>query len=264
MRRALVPALICAATIVVAAQGLTRDLLYKPLGQSWPTYSGDYSGKRYSSLTQINQTNVKSLTLAWTRRLANGAAPGGPPAPGAPPVIVGGEGEISFAGATSVKGAILAVDGVLYVTTPDNTWAVDAHDGHELWHYFWKTKGGTHIGNRGVGMWGNYLYFVTPDNYLISLEAKTGKERWHKELASFQQQYFHTMAPIVIDNHVLVGSSNDLDMPGFLQAFEPERGELAVEVVWDAAEAGRSGTRYVEEPRRRDSRRRAPVGTRFV
>ena len=45
------------------------------------------------------------------------------------------------------------MDGILYVTTPDNTWALDAHDGREIWHYFWKTRGGTHIGNRGVGMW---------------------------------------------------------------------------------------------------------------
>ena len=50
----------------------------------------------------------------------------------------------------------------------------------ELWHYFWKTKGGTHIGNRGLGMWNNYLYMETPDDYLVSLDAKTGKERWHK------------------------------------------------------------------------------------
>ena len=44
------------------------------------------------------------------------------------------------------------VDGVLYVTAPDNVWALDAHDGHVLWRYFWKTKGGTHIGNRGAGI----------------------------------------------------------------------------------------------------------------
>ena len=54
-------------------------------------------------------------------------------------------------GATTIKGSILAVNGVLYVTAPDNVWALDAHDGHVLWHYFWKTKGGTHIGNRGAG-----------------------------------------------------------------------------------------------------------------
>jgi len=226
MKNLLACALVAAGTLVLAADGVNRDLLHKPLGDSWPTYSGDYSGRRYSSLTQINQRNVKTLTLAWTRRLVAGPGPSGPPPPDDPPVITGGEGNVVFGGATIVKGSILSVDGVLYVTAPDNVWALDANDGHLLWRYFWKTKGGTHIGNRGVGIWGNYLFFVTPDNYLISLDAKTGKERWHKELASFQQQYFHTMAPVVIDNHVLVGSSNDLDMPAFLQSFEPETGEL--------------------------------------
>jgi len=208
--------------VLVAAQGLDPASLLKPLSDSWPTYSGDYSGRRYSSLIQINQSNVKNLTLAWTRHLTNGSSAGGPP------LIIGGEGsgDIVAAGATQIKGAVLHVNGVLYVTTPDNTWALDARDGHELWHYFWQTRGGTHIGNRGVGMWGNYLYFVTPDDYLISLDARTGKERWHKEILSFNQQYFATMAPIVIRNHVLVGSSNDLDEPGFIQSFDPETGEL--------------------------------------
>jgi alcohol dehydrogenase (cytochrome c) len=226
MKKLLALVFVTAATLVVSAQGVHRDLLHKPLADAWPTYSGDYSGKRYSALTQINQRNVKTLTLAWTRRLVAGPGPSGPVAPDEPPVITGGEGGVVFGGATIVKGAVLSINGVLYVTAPDNVWALDANDGHLLWRYFWKTKGGTHIGNRGAGIWGNYLFFVTPDNYLISLDAKTGKERWHKELASFQQQYFHTMAPIVIDNHVLVGSSNDLDMPGFLQSFDPETGEL--------------------------------------
>ena len=46
-------------------------------------------------------------------------------------------------------------------------------------------------------MWGNYLFFDTPDNYLVSLDARTGKERWHDEIASFSQQYFSTSAPMV-------------------------------------------------------------------
>ena len=58
-----------ASAIAVAQGGLDPASITKPLGESWPTYSGDYSGKRYSSLTQINQTNVKHLTLAWMRRL---------------------------------------------------------------------------------------------------------------------------------------------------------------------------------------------------
>ncbi len=60
------------------AQPLDPASLTKPLGESWPTYSGDYSGRRYSSLKQIDQSNVKNLTLAWTSRVTGGAgAPGG-------------------------------------------------------------------------------------------------------------------------------------------------------------------------------------------
>lgn len=75
-------------------------------------------------------------------------------------------------------------------------------------------------------MWRNYLYFETPDNYLVSLDARTGKERWHVEIADFDEQYFSTVAPIVVDNHLLVGTGNDLDMPGFLQSFDVQTGEL--------------------------------------
>jgi len=227
MKRLLLLALISGTTVVLSAQGLDPASINKPLGESWPTYSGDYTGRRYSSLTQINQTNVKHMTLAWTRRLTNGPGPAGPRPAGAPDLIVSGEadGSVTVAGPTQIKGAILEVNGVLYVTTPDNTWALDANDGHEIWHYFWKTKGGTHIGNRGVGMWGNYVFFVTPDDYIISVDARSGKERWHREFSPFSQQYFSTMAPIVIGNHVLVGTSNDLDSPGWLESFDPETGK---------------------------------------
>jgi alcohol dehydrogenase (cytochrome c) len=209
--------------------GLNPEDILKPLRDSWPTYSGDYSGRRYSALTQITQSNVKNLTLAWTTRLT--AGPGGPVVPvpfgpRQPAVVVGGVGENEFVGATTVKGAVLSVNGVLYVTAPDNVWALDAHDGHLLWRYFWRTRGGTHIGNRGAAMWRNYLFFVTPDDYLISLDARTGMERWHKEIANFNQQYFLTSAPVVVDNHVIVGTGNDLDSPGFLQSFDPETGDL--------------------------------------
>jgi alcohol dehydrogenase (cytochrome c) len=219
--------------------GLDPASIRKPLGDTWPTYSGDYTGRRYSSLKQVNQTTVKNLSLAWTARLTAGdpaAAAGGRGGFGGgrggfggpqTPVIIGGEGTGEFAANASpqVKGAILQVDGVLYVTAPDNVWAIDARDGRELWRYYWKTKGGTHIGNRGAAIWKNYLFFETPDNYLVSLDARTGKERWHVEISDFDQQYFSTMAPIVVDNHVLVGTGNDLDSPGFLQSFDPETGK---------------------------------------
>jgi alcohol dehydrogenase (cytochrome c) len=210
---------------ILAGQLLDPALLSRPLSGSWPTYSGDYSGQRYSLLQQINQSNVRNLTLAWVSRVT--AGPGNPGGRGGSTVIVGGEGAAEAgSGGTNVRASILEVGGILYFSTPDNAWAVDARDGHELWHYFWKTKGGTHIGNRGLGMWGNWLYMETPDDYLVCLDAKTGKERWHKEIANFNQQYFSTMAPVVIGNHVVIGTGNDLDEPGYLQARDPETGDV--------------------------------------
>src|ERR1035438_8132015 len=215
----------------LAAQPLDPAVLTKPLGDSWPTYSGDYSGKRYSNLKQIDQNNVRGLTLAWTTRVIAGAGAGagagggggrGGFGGGGAPVIIGGEGTADAGGGgANIRASILEVNGVLYLSTPDNAWAVDARDGHELWHYFWKTKGGTHIGNRGLGMWGNWLYMETPDDYLVCLDARTGQERWHKEIANFNQQYFSTMAPVVVGNHILTGTGNDLDEPGYVQSRTP-------------------------------------------
>jgi alcohol dehydrogenase (cytochrome c) len=223
-----------AVATTLLAQILDPALLTKPLSDSWPTYSGDYSGKRYSLLTQIDQSNVKNLSLAWVGKVTPGPGSSGGRGRfggGGSPVIIGGEGsgEVAgggFGGATSIRASVLMVDGILYFTMPDNAWAMDAHDGHEIWHYFWKTKGGTHIGNRGLGMWGNWLYMETPDDYLVCLDARTGKERWHKTIADFNEQYFSTMAPIVVGNHIIVGTGNDLDAPGFLQSFDPETGDL--------------------------------------
>ena len=212
--------------------GVTQSELLKPLKDSWPTYNGDYSGKRYSLLKQVDRSNVKHLTLAWMTRVTPGAENAGDGSDRwrgreKANLIVGGEGpgDIFIRGG-SIKASALQVNGTLYFTTPDNAWAVDARDGRQLWHYFWKTKGGTHIGNRGLGMWNNYLFMETPDDFLVSLDAKTGKERWHKVIADLDQGYFSTPAPVVVGNHVLVGTGDDIDAPGFLQAFDPETGDL--------------------------------------
>jgi alcohol dehydrogenase (cytochrome c) len=204
--------------------GLDPASLLEPLSDSWPTYSGDYSGRRYSGLTQVTTDNVSRLTLAWTRQLDTGmpALEGGNA-----PTFIGGEGAGEFSiGLQRIKGSILQVDDLLYVTAPDHVWALDVRDGGERWHYFWKTRGGPHIGNRGAALWRDSLIFETIDNYLVSLDSRTGEERWHTEIASFEEQYFSTMAPIVVGDHLLVGTGNDLDSPGFLQSFDPETGEL--------------------------------------
>ena len=210
-----------------AARRFVADLLGRLHGPALQHADADQPDERQEPHARVGRRSVTAGAGRMPVAAADSAAARWRSAARAP-MIVGGEGTGEFAagGDANIKGAILQVDGVLYCRAPDNVWAIDARDGRELWHYFWKTKGGTHIGSRGVGMWHNYLYFETPDNYLVSLDAKTGKERWHVEIADFNQQYFSTMAPIVVGNHVLVGTGNDLDAPGFLQSFDPETGKL--------------------------------------
>src|SRR5436190_831986 len=231
--------------VALAAQtrfGIDPATILRPLGESWPTYSGDYTGRRYSALTQINQSTLQNLGLAWVSRgFVQGSGPTGRGGGGAGgqgfggrgggggemPLTVAGEGtgEFNAGGPAQIRGSILMVDGILYATSPDNIWAVDARDGTILWQYYWKTRGGTHTGHRGVGMWRNFIFAEFHDNYLVKLDARTGKEQWRVEISDFNQQYFSSMAPIVIDDHVIVGTGNDLDAPGFLQSYDPETGK---------------------------------------
>jgi acido-empty-quinoprotein group A len=195
-------AAICAALLGAPAgfsQGLDPAKLVKPSSDIWPTYNGDYSGRRYSSLNQINESNVSSLTVAWAFRTDT----------------------------VPVKSTPLMVNGVLYFTVPDHVWAIDARTGRQIWHYHYDSNGGDHIGNRGVGMYKDWLYFETPDCHLVCLNAKDGKQRWKVELGDVKLGYFATMAPLVVRNHVIVGVSGDVtDVPGYLDSRDPETGAL--------------------------------------
>ena len=68
---------------------------------------------------------------------------------------------------------------------------------------------------------------MTPDGWFISLNAKDGKERWRKKVADEKLQYFTTMAPLIVKNHILVGVGGDaMDVRGYLESRDPETGEL--------------------------------------
>ncbi len=184
----------------------------KTIGQapisSWPTFNGDYSGARYSTLTQINAANVDQLEPRWVYRITQVGAQRGAPLP-------------------VIKCTPLMVNGVLYMTIPDHLWALDARTGKELWHYDWVDHGGHLIGQRGVGIWKTTVFFLTPDNWLIALDANTGKELWKRNYADARKQYFSTSAPLIVKNHVIVGVGGDaMDMPGFLDSFDPVTGDL--------------------------------------
>ena len=185
-------------TLGLRAQGLDPAALLKPPADTWPTYNGDYSGRRYSPLKQINAGNVRSLTLAWAFQ----------------------------AHSVAIKSTPLEVNGILYFTVPDHVWAADARTGRQIWHYEYHSQGGDHIGHRGVGMYKGWLYFTTPDSHLVSLDAKNGEVRWIIELADVKLGYFSTMAPLVIRDHIIVGVSGDVtDVPGFLEAIDPATGK---------------------------------------
>ncbi len=191
---------ICLALSVAAAcaQGLDPSALLRPPTDTWPTYNGDYSGRRFSPLKQINTENAASLTLAWAHQ----------------------------AHAATLKSTPLEVNGVLYFTVPDNVWAIDARTGRTIWHYHYDSNGGDHIGHRGVAMYGDWLFFTTPDCHLVSLNAKDGSVRWNIELADVKLGYFSTMAPLVVRNRVIAGVSGDVtDVPGFLDSIDPETGK---------------------------------------
>src|SRR4029453_13615820 len=84
------------------------------------------------------------------------------------------------------------------------------------------------IGNRGVGILDKWLYFLTPDNYFVSLDVATGQERWHHEVANMKREYFSTNAPMIIGKQVVIGVGGDaLDVPGYLGSRDPETGNLA-------------------------------------
>jgi alcohol dehydrogenase (cytochrome c) len=203
---------LAAALLAPAYAAYNYSLDPKAIGatpvDSWNTFNGDYTGRRYSTLTSISAANVSKLVDQWTYKITNVGAQRGAPEP-------------------IIKCTPLMVNDVLYITIPDHVWALDARTGKEIWHYDWVDHGGHLVGQRGVGMWKSTVYFLTPDNWLIALNAADGKELWKKNYADSRKQYFSTSAPLVVKNHVIVGVGGDaMDMPGFLDSFDPETGEL--------------------------------------
>src|SRR5277367_669681 len=87
------------------AQGVNPATFVNPPTDSWPTFNGDYTGQRHSPLTQITPENVSQLSLAWAFE---------------PGVSI------------QMKATPILVDGVLYVTAPDNLWSIDARSGRQL------------------------------------------------------------------------------------------------------------------------------------
>ncbi|HEX4568661.1 MAG TPA: PQQ-binding-like beta-propeller repeat protein, partial [Vicinamibacterales bacterium] len=173
-----------AVATCVLAQGLDPASLLKPSPDSWPTYHGDYTGRRHSALTQITPDNVKQLGLAWAFQTGR---------------------------TDQIKASPIVVDGIVYVTTPDHIWAIDARSGRQIWQYAYPENKGFHIGHRGAAVYRDLVYLTTPDAHLVALNARDGKVKWNVEIADSKKWYWSTNAPLLIRNHLLVGVSGDFD-----------------------------------------------------
>lgn len=190
--------LLCGGAALVAQRVSPETLLLNPPSDSWPTYHGDYSGKRHTTLSAITPSNVHQLSLAWAFQTNQ---------------------------VQGIKATPILVNGVIYVSAPDDVWAIDARTARQLWRYTNPKNDGFHIGHRGVAVYKNFVYFTTPDAHLLALDARTGKVQWDVVVADAKRGYWSTNAPLLIRNHLIVGVSGDFDnLPGLLQSFDPETG----------------------------------------
>ena len=182
-----------------------EDLLTSPVGESWPSYNGDYTGRRFSSLREINKANIGQLRAAWVFH------PGNSQRLEATPVVI---------------------RGVMYVTSANDVFALDARTGRTLWHYSRPVSSGllddaaAHK-NRGVAVWENFVYSETDDAHLLCLDARSGNLIWDVQYADKVKHYGATSAPLVIKDEIVVGTSGgDSGVRGFLAAYDAATGKL--------------------------------------
>ena len=180
--------------------------------QNWLTYYGAYDGQRYSALDQINTENVGRLTPVWVFQCG----------------AVGLQ-----AGATTYafEAAPIVVDGVMYITGWDGwCWALDAVTGQELWRYRHAIPFDVSLCcgnvNRGVAVAHGKVFYVSQNAHLIALDAANGKCVWDKVYGDVRAGESATVAPLIIKDKVIVGSSGgEFGVRGHLDAFDIDSGE---------------------------------------
>ena len=139
-------------------------MLFRTSQTDWPTYNGQVTGSRNSALAQINKTNVARLTPKWIFSLPNTAP---------------------------LEGTPVVVEGILYMTSANECYALDAGSGRQIWHYQRRRTPGL-IGNaagginRGVAIAGDRLFMDTDNAHIIALNRFTGKLLWETEMADWR------------------------------------------------------------------------------
>ena len=187
---------------------VTNDMLQnaRKNESNWVMYGRDYSNQRWSPLAQIHARNVKDLKVSWMYQTG-----------------------ISRLG--SFETSPIVVDGIMYLTTPYNTaMAVNARTGRPLWRYEHKPSIASPIyccgpNNRGVAISEGLVYMATLDARLVALDAATGKVKWDIEVSDPEAGYSQTMAPLIIDNMIVIGTAGaEYGIRGFVRAYDKNDG----------------------------------------
>lgn len=146
--------------ISVNVDFLPERLLVAPPFEDWPSYNGDYSGRRYSALDQINPDNVHRLRVQWLFHSTN---------------------------SDSMEVTPVVTGGVMYITSGNDAFALDARTGRVLWHHARPLSQGliddaaAHH-NRGVAVWHTRVYMETDNAHLLCLDARSGHLIWESPM----------------------------------------------------------------------------------
>ena len=196
-----------------------NDELQKLQGDAnqWVMPTGNYANQRYSTLDQINATNVSKLHPVWS--FSTG-------------VLRGHE------------GGPLVIGNVMYVHTPfpNNVFALDLNDnGKIIWKYEPRQDPSViavmccDTVNRGVAYGDGKIILNQADATTVALDAKTGKELWHVKNGDPAKGETMTMAPMIVKDKVYVGiSGGEFGTQGRLTSYNMKDGSLA----WNAYSVG--------------------------
>ena len=184
----------------------TEELNVQPVAANWLSYNGDYTGQRFSSLDQINQTNVSQLRAAWVFHAPD---------------------------SRDMEVTPVVVNGLMLVTAANDVLALDAQTGRIVWHYSRPVSEGliddaAQHHSRGVGVWKSHIYAETDNAHLFCLDSRSGNLLWDVAYAEGNKNYGATSAPLVVKDKVIVGTSGGDDgVRGFVAAYEAASGKLA-------------------------------------
>lgn len=183
----------------------SSDLNAGPPRDNWLSYNGDYTGRRYSALTEITPGNVGGLRAQWVFHTTK---------------------------SDRLEVTPLVVNGVMFVTAANDTFALDARTGRLIWQHVRPTSRGLiddasrHL-TRGVALWHSRVYRFTDNAHLLCLDARSGTLVWDVPFADWNRNYGATSAPLIVNDKVIVGTSGGDDgVRGFVAAYDPIEGKL--------------------------------------